>query len=148
MLAMAPFMSARAAAVDPALLHRGIERIAMPPLPRDRHDVVVGVEVDGLFRAGVPEGDDVVARVIELIRLGFLLQAARDGNAAHLQAKLAQGLGQQSSDFAVVFAGRIDRTDAHQLLQEGNQGGLMALEVIGGGHGQGCTMGYGSGWRK
>ena len=109
-----------AAAVNPAAIDDGVERVAVLPLAADGHDVVVGVEVDGLLRAGVPEGDHVGARVAELVGLGFLLQRARDFHAAHVQAEVAQSRGEQLGGRGVVFAGRIDRAEADELLEEGD----------------------------
>ncbi len=135
-----------AAAVDPAVLHDGVERAAVPPLAGDRHDVVVRVEMDGLFRAGVPEADDVIARVIEQLRLGLLLERARNRQAAHRQAEAAQRVREQGRDLPVVLARGVDRAQPDQLLQEGDEVGLVAVEVAGGGHAG--IMGPRSRWRK
>ncbi len=58
-----------AAAIHPALLHHGIEGAVA--ISGNGDNVKVGIEMDGLFRAGVPTRHDVIARVIQQLGLGL-----------------------------------------------------------------------------
>ena len=123
-----------AAAVDPAVGHHRVEGVAVPPLAGNGDHVVMGVEMHGFLRAGVPEADDVVARPGEQLRLGLFLQRPGDGDPAHLEADAAQGRGQQLGDRAVILPRGVDRAQPDEPLQEGGEVGLVPLEIEGGRH--------------
>ena len=109
----------------------------MAPGAGDGHDVVVGVEVDRLPRAGGRElAEDVEARIGVLLgREGLFQQRARDGEAPGAQAEGLEFVGQPGGDFGVVLARRIDGGEAHQLLQAAQELGGVAVNVVGRCHG-------------
>ena len=121
----------RAAAVDPAGVDGAAERAAVSPGAGDGDDVVVGVEVEGFFRAGGGElAEDVVAREGVLRgREGLAEERARNREAAGAQAEGGEVAGELGGDRVVVFAGRIDGGDPHEPAEAGEEVGGVEVDV-------------------
>ena len=124
----------RAAAIDPITLDFAAEGAAVFPLARDRHDIVVGVEVDGFLRAlGGEFAEHVVTGKSMLVgREHFLHFGHRHRQSFGLQADGIHFIDEVGGDRGVVFPGRIDGGGADEFLQTANQIGGMGIDVGGG----------------
>ena len=83
-----PFHISGPATIDPTALDDGVKGRAMPPLTRDGDDVVVSVKVNSFFGACIPEANDIVTRVSEQVRQGFLLQRAGNRDSPNFKAEI------------------------------------------------------------
>ena len=123
-----------AAAIDPAAGHLAAERAAVLPLAGNRHDVVVGVEMNRFFCTGGPElAQDVVARESVLVGRKVAAQlGAGDREALRGQAGRAELRREQRGDGVVVLPGRIDGREADEPVQQAGQVSGVAVEIGGG----------------